>query len=550
MTPSAVAACMAPLLLRPLLAGECEMEDDFDMNGDSAAQLIAAANAANSAQGIVTTLLEEYNNIFNDEHLRCSLSPDSQTGDSGSEESTDDETVDIKDNGFHDAENDVDQDLDDAERILSGKLSETSACTRADLNDYKEVNGNDSDAEPSVEDNTLESNIGPNDAPLSHLTETSSMRVQQALNGKDTSNPVSSHETPLSMGEILLSLDAGIPLAGPGAEYPKDRLSNKPNGNQQHVKRSNLWGRNNARKGQQSELIDPSVEEELAIQRLEVTKNDLQIRIAKEARGNAILQASLERRKQALHERRVALEQDVSRLQEQLQAERDLRAALEVGLSMSSSQLSSSRSMDSKTKAELEEIALAEADVARLKQKVAELHLQLNQQRQHQYGSSVDANDRYQHLPSHISQNIVQPGFDRSIAFCNQEKTQRNEESLPSSSHWRSIKQHVMSHGSSRPFSRKHSLDASLSDSREASTRVPAESGSMLVNIPRTTEGLEYGRSPAAPSSTLVELTTRLDFFKERRSQLMEQLHSLDLGHGSASHGFPYKPSSPWNSPR
>nr|GEY86083.1 Rho GTPase-activating protein 7 isoform X1 [Tanacetum cinerariifolium] len=49
----------------------------------------------------------------------------------------------------------------------------------------------------------------------------------------------------------------------------------------------------------------------LAIQRLELTKNDLRQRIAKEARGNAILQASLERRKQALHERRLALEQDV-----------------------------------------------------------------------------------------------------------------------------------------------------------------------------------------------------------------------------------------------
>ncbi|CAN6200116.1 unnamed protein product [Urochloa humidicola] len=545
MTPSAVAACMAPLLLRPLLAGECELEDDFDMNGDSAAQLIAAANAANSAQGIVTTLLEEYESIFNDEHLRCSLSPDSQTGDSGSEESTDDETVDIKDDGFHDAENDVDQELDDAERVLSGKLSETSACTRGDLYDYKEVNGNDSNSEPCVEDNALESNIDLNDAPLSHLAENASTRVQQSSNDKVPSNLVSSHETPLSMGEILLSLDAGIPLPAPGSEYSKDRHSNKLNGSQQHVKRSNLWGRNNARKAQQSELVDPSGEEELAIQRLEVTKNDLQIRIAKEARGNAILQASLERRKQALHERRVALEQDVSRLQEQLQAERDLRAALEVGLSMSS-QISSSRSMDSK--AELEEIALAEADVARLKQKVAELHLQLNQQRQHQYGSSADANDRYQHLPSHLSQNIVQPGFDRSIAFCNQEKKQRNEESLPSASHWRSIKQHVLSHGSSRPFSRKHSLDAS-SDSREASTSVPSESGSMLVNIPRTTEG-EYGRLPAVPSSTLVELTTRLDFFKERRSQLMEQLHSLDLGHGSGSHTFPYKPSSPWNSPR
>ena len=65
------------------------------------------------------------------------MSPDSQTGDSGSEESTDDETVDIKDNGFHDAENDVDQELDNAERLLSKKLSETSTCTRAELYDYK-----------------------------------------------------------------------------------------------------------------------------------------------------------------------------------------------------------------------------------------------------------------------------------------------------------------------------------------------------------------------------------------------------------------------------
>lgn len=64
MTPSAVAACMAPLLLRPLLAGECEVEDDFDMNGDSSAQLLAAANAANNAQAIITTLVEEYQNIF------------------------------------------------------------------------------------------------------------------------------------------------------------------------------------------------------------------------------------------------------------------------------------------------------------------------------------------------------------------------------------------------------------------------------------------------------------------------------------------------------
>ncbi|VAH27082.1 unnamed protein product [Triticum turgidum subsp. durum] len=554
MTPSAVAACMAPLLLRPLLAGECEMEDDIDMSDDNSAQLIAAANAANNAQCIVTTLLEEYESIFDDEHPRCSLSPDSRIQDSGSE-STDDETVDAKDNGFHDAENDVDQELD--ERILSGNLSESSACTGADLYDYQ-VDPGDSDAERFVTDKALEAKSDLKDAPHSHLNQNGTINVQRLPNGNDPTNLVSSHESPLSMGEILSSLDAGVPLPGPGAEHSADRQS-KSNETQLHVKRSNIWGRSNswfwnkyttlvtleeasvvvycsfcfdlvdlnmwftqARKSQQSEFVDSSGEEELAIQRLEIAKNDLQIRIAKE----------------------------VSRLQEQLQAERDLRAALEVGLSMSSGQFSGSRAMDSKTKAELEEIALAEADVARLKQKVAELHVQLSQQRQHQYDSLVDENDRYQHRSSHLPQSFVQPGFDTKLAFCNQEKKQRNEESLSGASHWRSIKQHVLTQASSKPFSRKHSLDASSSDSRETSSSMPAESGAMSANNPRAGEAVEYGRQPPVPSSTLVELTTRLDFFKERRSQLMEQLHSLDLGHGSAPHGFQYKSSSPWNSPR
>lgn len=61
---------------------------------------------------------------------------------------------------------------------------------------------------------------------------------------------------------------------------------------------------------------------------------------------------------------------------------------------------------------------------------------------------------------------------------------------------------------------------------------------------------LDYPRHPSAASSTLVELTSRLDFFKERRSQLMEQLHNLDLNYGttSSAQDFMYKPSSPtWN---
>lgn len=64
MSSSAVAACMAPLLLRSFMSGECVLENDFDMLGDSSVQLMQAAAAANHAQAIVITLLEEYDNIF------------------------------------------------------------------------------------------------------------------------------------------------------------------------------------------------------------------------------------------------------------------------------------------------------------------------------------------------------------------------------------------------------------------------------------------------------------------------------------------------------
>lgn len=566
MTQSAVAACMAPLLLRPLLAGECELEDDFDVNGDNSAQLLAAANAANNAQAIITTLLEEYDNIFDDENLhRCSISADSRIENSGSEDTTDDENLDIKDNGYHDAENEVDPDTDDdPERVLSGKMSESSGYAGGDLYDYKAFGGDDSHG--GLLTNNLIStakNSLPVDSPSQRDSNIQFNERQGQL--KPSENEVHSpsilhaSESHRSMGEILSSMDQGQPQSAVGAESFVEKSMNRLTSPTQSVKRPTFWGRNTARKTPSMESIDSSGEEELAIQRLEITKNDLRNRIAKEARGNAILQASLERRKQALHERRLALEQDVSRLQEQLQAERDLRAALEVGLSMSSGQFPSSRGMDSKTRAELEEIALAEADVARLKQKVAELHHQLNQQRQHHYGSLSDTSDRYENVQNHNSQQkFFQQDFDTTLAFVNHERRQRTEESTLGAE-LRNIKGHVLAPGSNnRQPARKHLIDSpSFSDSKstEASTSVSmdelcaVDSASSMPSTSRVAEVLDYHRHPSAASSTLVELTSRLDFFKERRSQLMEQLHNLDLNYGtSSSQDFAYKPPSPpWN---
>jgi hypothetical protein len=322
---------------------------------------------------------------------------------------------------------------------------------------------------------------------------------------------------------------------------------------------------------------------------LEVTRNDLRTRIAKEAKGNAILQASLEIRKQALHDRRLALEQDVARLQEQLQAERDLRAALEIGLNMSAAQLSAAQTFDSKTRAEVEEIAAVEADVARLKQKVADLHLQLNQQRQQQHGMSVaDSSERQHRVKSlQAQQRILQQELEITLALCNHEKQRNNEQmegqggqaeavalehvvaqqrnalaeakeallaertrnanlrrrSSPPpdtsvASDWRTLRPPAGPSAAGRQFAWRHQpdpsnlLDDANADHKGASTSDASEVGhangrrfhlDLEARVPPSQQ-----QSTPTPSSALVELTTRLDFFKERRSQLMNQLNSLD----------------------
>jgi hypothetical protein len=46
----------------------------------------------------------------------------------------------VKENGYHDAENENDQETDDdADRVHSGKLSESSGYAGSDLYDYKVI---------------------------------------------------------------------------------------------------------------------------------------------------------------------------------------------------------------------------------------------------------------------------------------------------------------------------------------------------------------------------------------------------------------------------
>ncbi|CAF1778217.1 hypothetical protein Bca4012_045743 [Brassica carinata] len=567
MSPSAVAACMAPLLLRPLLAGECDLDDEFDSGEDNSAQLLAAANAANNAQAIITVFLEDYGSIFDEENIqRCSMSTESHIGNSGPDDSSDDDNN--SKNEYHNAENEVEPvtDDDDNERALSGKMSESSGGTSSDLYEYKGFVADDSDIESPRETSgpIRNSNVRTDHVVRNLFINSTDQQAGEQIGGDDptkygeNSCLVDGGES-FQSGKVLNVLTHGNTLASPGLESSSEKPVTKGTPSSVPAKRATFWGRGSARKRSTDRSFDSSGEDELAIQRLETTKNELRQRIAKEARGNAILQGSLERRKQALHERRLSLEQDVSRLQEQLQAERDLRAALEVGLSMSSGQFSS-HGVDSKTRAELEEIALAEADVARLKQKVAELHHQLSQQRQTNFGSFSDARDSHQYLQNHNPQKrFLQQDFDSTLAFVNHERKQRHEENILGAE-WRNSKGGgSFGVGNSRQPSRKQvqeptNMVDSKSSSEESVDKFSAMDSPSAPSNSRALDITEYPRPnhpSAAASAALVELTTRLDFFKERRSQLMEQLHSLDLNYGgssSSSRDFIHRPSSPpWN---
>ncbi|THU47653.1 hypothetical protein C4D60_Mb09t17880 [Musa balbisiana] len=351
MSLSALAACMAPLLLRPLLAGDCEFEDDFNMGGDGSLQLLRAAAAANHAQAIVIILLEQYDSVF-----------------------------DVLDNQKRDSASLQDSDVLDASKILADSVHDTSlqeVCQKK-LSSVSEI--------PYLEDSRAQKC-----ETLLHDEINAIGSHVSASHESIGDNSTSTSPTPKSVSHILSS--------------SARKAIDKPNEPVVCARRPTIWGRTSAKKNLSMESIDLLSEDEIAIQKLENTKNDLQNKIAKEVKGNAVLQESLERRKEALDERRLTLERDIERLREQLQKERDLRASLESGLmNMRPGHVSFSSAMDSKTREDLEEVALAEADIVTLKQKVADLRGQLNHELKQSYASLCKSCGKCFHSRDHSAE--------------------------------------------------------------------------------------------------------------------------------------------------
>ncbi|KAG4210485.1 hypothetical protein ERO13_A02G052200v2 [Gossypium hirsutum] len=98
----------------------------------------------------------------------------------------------------------------------------------------------------------------------------------------------------------------------------------------------------------------------------------------------------------------------VAILKEELQRERDKRATLESVLNSSQEQPTVlPAKIDEKTKADLNDIALAEADIINLKKKVEDLEVQLNQQLEKKSASINDSCSQRQ--PNHHAKKEDKP---------------------------------------------------------------------------------------------------------------------------------------------
>ncbi|KAK3038338.1 hypothetical protein RJ639_031434 [Escallonia herrerae] len=293
------------------------------MVGDGSVQLLqAAAAAANHAQAIVITLLEDYEKLFGESSMCPELYTDSEESRSHSEElSDDDETFEDDGDDYTTGGSDGDAD-DDFENASCRTCSEIGDTDDRKLYDAKDSEGFCSSS--GQVDDDLEAN-----QRLSSCPSQSSMQHDNVEGSEDITDQITSSPTvqAIKSGELLRDDPAessprhelNFKNRSTGIEKP----TNVSNGPARSVRRPAVWGCTPAKKNLSMESIKFPSEDEThwkldgchviraEIQKLEVTKSSLQSRIAEEAKGNEVLKENLEKLKNALHERRLALEQDV-----------------------------------------------------------------------------------------------------------------------------------------------------------------------------------------------------------------------------------------------
>ncbi|KAJ3674148.1 hypothetical protein LUZ60_006140 [Juncus effusus] len=354
MSLQALAACMAPLLLRPLLVGDLEGDFNQSAAGDNSIQLLQAAAAANHAQAIVTILLEEFDHIFDDDEEWSEGYTDSEGHEEGSSEN---EIHEEDDDEEYSEEEDDDDDVtheDDDDRIIHSSSDDEETHTnnaqshvvihpKSETNDRKEIrvpnssisNSQQTKEIPQGKEQVESSNQMTHHASLSRAFKLSDRSDATAPGRKpsdrsDVAPPGGKMSDRSYMvapgGRMSERADFKVSdrsyVAAPGGKMsergdvavPGGKVTERADVAAPSVKRAIMFGRTSARKNLSMESIEMSNsdDDEQVIQKLESTKIELQSKLAAEKKENESLQANLERRKEALHEKKLSLEKEVS----------------------------------------------------------------------------------------------------------------------------------------------------------------------------------------------------------------------------------------------
>ncbi|XP_052147588.1 rho GTPase-activating protein REN1-like isoform X2 [Oryza glaberrima] len=473
MSQSALAACMAPLLLRPLLLGECEIDSDFSMAGDGSFQLLQAAAAANHAQAIVIIMLEEYDQIFDDLEdgsYSSDAYTESEDGDFDKEYSTDNDGPE-EDDSYDSGEDNIEEDMDDDTEHSSGG-SECDNNIKTSVSDDK-VKSNNSGTASNGNDQGLQ--------PPKKAARTGHGAVREdtcQIESNDPSNR--KQELYESNGSTDQIEKLNVRSSSARAKFMEKSSSSR------NKSKKTLWGRTSARKDLSAEEIDYCSDDETLIEKLENSKTDLQSKITKEAKENSILQASLERRKVELHKRRLALEKEVENLRDQLQKERNLRVSLESGLmNLRRGQASFPSTIDNKG---------------------SDLRGQLNNQVQMSSASLCDSCNK---------------------RLLNTDKLTEGEQSTTSSNVGpNSISDMVTAtHMAQRMLISKGEIVKDGQDPLASKWNLAQKQYSNNPLLGRLGSRTEDSGAPSA----LAKLTSRLNFLKERRAILASEMQNLDL---------------------
>ncbi|CAH9067158.1 unnamed protein product [Cuscuta epithymum] len=209
------------------------------------------------------------------------------------------------------------------------------------------------------------------------------------------------------------------------------------------------------------------------------------------------MQESMEKQKNTLHERRETLEQEVAKLQDLLEKEQELRMILEARLINPQGSQPIPSSISKAVKAKLEEIAQAEADVMNLKQKADDIEAELHRQREYTSKLHIDAGTQPRQKTTH--QGKIKEKAES-------ERDKKSELQL-------SVNKPLLNFNSPAA-SFAASVESLLAVRGTSSSSSSKKSGSKNEGVTAT--------------SALTKLTNRLNFMKERNTQIGNQVQPTD----------------------